>query len=238
MKPQRLQLDPLARDPVALQRVGAAVARARPACGPAPRAPPEREAERPALVQQRRHRDLPAAADLAEQVLGGHVGRREEDLVELGLAGDLAQRPHLDPGRVHVDDQVREPRVPLRLGVAAREQDAEVGEVRERRPDLLAVDDEVAVLDARARAHAREVGAGARLGEPLAPDLLGGEDLRQVARLLLLGPWAMIVGPAMPRPITPTCGGASARAISSRKIAWCVYGAPPPPYSFGHVSPA
>ena len=51
-------------------------------------------------------------------------------------------------------------------------------------------------------------------------------------------PCAMIVGPAMPSPITPRCGGASARAISSRKIAWWLYGAPAPPYSFGHVSPA
>ena len=33
-------------------------------------------------------------------------------------------------------------------------------------------------------------------------------------------PWAMIVGPAIPSPITPRWGGASARAISSRKIAW------------------
>ena len=33
-------------------------------------------------------------------------------------------------------------------------------------------------------------------------------------------PWAMIVGPAIPSPITPRCDGASARAISSRKIAW------------------
>ena len=30
----------------------------------------------------------------------------------------------------------------------------------------------------------------------------------------------MIVGPAIPRPITPRCDGASARASSSRKIAW------------------
>jgi hypothetical protein len=51
-------------------------------------------------------------------------------------------------------------------------------------------------------------------------------------------PCAMIVGPAMPRPMTPRCGGASARAISSRKIAWWLYGAEAPPYSFGHVSPA
>ena len=39
----------------------------------------------------------PTAADPV-RVRDAHVG--EEDLVELGLAGDLAQRPHVDPGRV------------------------------------------------------------------------------------------------------------------------------------------
>ena len=48
----------------------------------------------------------------------------------------------------------------------------------------------------------------------------------------------MIVGPAMPSPMTPMCPGASARANSSNRIAWCVYGAPWPPYSCGQVSPA
>jgi len=48
----------------------------------------------------------------------------------------------------------------------------------------------------------------------------------------------MIVGPAIPMPITPRCDGASARASSSRKIAWWLYGALAPPYSFGHVRPA
>src|SRR5918997_36804 len=48
----------------------------------------------------------------------------------------------------------------------------------------------------------------------------------------------MIVGPAIPSAITFMCWGASARANSSRTIAWCVYGAPWPPYSSGHVSPA
>src|SRR5262245_42306050 len=47
----------------------------------------------------------------------------------------------------------------------------------------------------------------------------------------------MIVGPAIPMPMTPMCGGASARAISSRKMACCVYRAPPPPYSSGQMSP-
>jgi hypothetical protein len=48
----------------------------------------------------------------------------------------------------------------------------------------------------------------------------------------------MIVGPAIPRPITPMCDGASARANSSRTIAWWLYGALLPPYSSGQVSPA
>ena len=43
---------------------------------------------------------------LAEPVRDRHLDVVEEDLVELGLAGDLAQRPHLDAGRAHVDDQI------------------------------------------------------------------------------------------------------------------------------------
>src|SRR4051794_22478907 len=49
----------------------------------------EREAERAALVQQRRHRHLPALALLAEAVRHGHLDVVEEDLVELRLARDL-----------------------------------------------------------------------------------------------------------------------------------------------------
>ena len=147
----------------------------------------QREAERAALVQQRRHRHHPALALLAEQVRGRHLDVGEEDLVELGLAGDLPQRPHLDPGRVHVHGHVREALVARRVRVAEADEDAPVGDVRERRPDLLAVEDEHVAAPLHPRAHRCEVGAGIRLGEALAPDLLGGQDLRQVRLLLLLG---------------------------------------------------
>jgi hypothetical protein len=33
-------------------------------------------------------------------------------------------------------------------------------------------------------------------------------------------PHAMMVGPTMPRPITPMCSEASRAAVSSRKMAW------------------
>ena len=59
--------------------------------------------------------------------------------------------------------------------------------MRERRPDLLAVDDVDVAAPLGARANGGEVGAGVRLREALAPDLLGREDRLEVARLLLLG---------------------------------------------------
>ena len=104
----------------------------------------------------------PAVALVAEPVLDRHLDVGEEDLVELRLAGDLAERAHLDAGRVHVDDQVREVPVARRLGVALRDEDAEVGDVRERRPDLLAVDDVdvAAALGARAAAARSEPASG------------------------------------------------------------------------------
>src|SRR5262249_39842901 len=67
-------------------------------------------------------------------------------------------------------------------------EDAEVGDVSERRPDLLAVDDVDVAATFGAGTGGGEVGACVRLREPLAPDLLGGEDRPEGARLLLLGP--------------------------------------------------
>ncbi len=138
-------------------------------------------------MEERRHRDRPAVALLVEPVRDRHLDVGEEDLVELRLAGDLAQRPHLDAGRVHVDDEVREVPVARPLGVALRDEDAEVGDVRERRPDLLAVDDVDVAAALGARAAGGEVGARVRLREALAPDLVGGEERLEVARLLLVG---------------------------------------------------
>ena len=82
-------------------------------------------ADRHALVHQRRERDAPAFADVAEPFAVGdaHVG--DVHLVELGLAGRLHERPHLDARRVHVDDEHRHALVLHLLGVGAHEDDAE-----------------------------------------------------------------------------------------------------------------
>src|SRR5581483_603780 len=59
--------------------------------------------------------------------------------------------------------------------------------VCERGPHLLTVDDIDLAAPLGARARRSEIGAGVRLGEALAPDLLGAQDLLEVRLLLLLG---------------------------------------------------
>ena len=60
------------------------------------------------------------------------------------------------------------------------------------------------------RAQAGEVGAGVGLAPELAPDLVAAEHRRQVAAPAARSvPWAMIVGPIMPRPMAKTLVGTS-----------------------------
>ena len=112
----------------------------------------------------------------------------EEDLVELGLAGDLAQAADGHALGVHRHDEHRQALVLGHVGVGAREQQAVGGELRVGRPHLLARQAPAAVvLLARARLHRRQVGAGGGLGEQLAPDLVAVQHRAEVARLLLVG---------------------------------------------------
>ena len=74
------------------------------------------------------------------------------------------------------------------IGVGAREQEAEGGELRVGGPHLLARQPPAAVvLPLGAGLDAGQVGAGRGLGEQLTPDLVGVEHGGQVALLLLLG---------------------------------------------------
>jgi hypothetical protein len=76
--------------------------------------------------------DPPALALAADAGRVGHAHVGEEDLVELGLAGDLEERAHLDPGRLHVDEERRHAPVLGHVGVGAGQEQAErrdVGQV-------------------------------------------------------------------------------------------------------------
>jgi hypothetical protein len=70
--------------------------------------------------------DPPAAVLLADPVGDRHPDVVEEDLGEVGAAGEVAQRADGDPGRVRVDEQVRSasrarcPRSRVAIGVWRR----------------------------------------------------------------------------------------------------------------------
>jgi hypothetical protein len=153
----------------------AALARPRPAADGHP------------LVHQRGLRDHPARADVAEPVGVGdpHVG--EEDLVELGLACDLPQRPHLDARRGHVAHEVRHAAVRGHVGIGAGDQDGPPRLVRDGRPHLLPGHDPVVAVPYGAGAEGGQVGAGTGLAEQLAPDLLPRPQRPQPPRPLLVG---------------------------------------------------
>ena len=145
------------------------------------------EADRDALEHQRRQRGAPAVADPADDGVGVERDVVEEDLVELGLAGDLAQAADGDALGVHRQDEHRHALVLGHVDVGAREQQPVGGELRVGRPDLLAGQAPAAVLLlTRARLHGREVRAGGGLGEELAPDLVAVQHRPEVAALVLV----------------------------------------------------
>ncbi len=72
---------------------------------------------------------------------------------------------------MHVDDERRDALVPRRIRVGARQQQAPVGDVGVARPDLVTVDDVVVAVASRLGPQRRQVRAGARLREALAPPL-------------------------------------------------------------------
>ncbi len=139
-----------------------------------------------AFVLQRDVRDAPAVVLVADAVRHRDPDVGEEHLGELRAAEHRLERPHLDAGQVHRQDQPRDAAVLRRVGIGAHEELADVGDLAERAPDLLAVQDVVVTVALGARAQRREVGARARLREALAPHLVAAQDLREVRGLLLV----------------------------------------------------
>jgi hypothetical protein len=89
------------------------------------------EAEGQALEHQRGQPDGPAVVDLAQNLALVHAHVVEEDLVELGVSGDLLERLHRHAGRVHVEQEVGDALVLRRIGIGAGQQHHPVGHVGE-----------------------------------------------------------------------------------------------------------
>jgi hypothetical protein len=66
----------------------------------------------------------------ADQLVVGHEDFVKEHFVELGVAGELHQRPDLDAGRLHVDHEIRDALVLRHVGVGAGEADPPPRELR------------------------------------------------------------------------------------------------------------
>ena len=128
-------------------------------------------------------RQPPPTGPMRIAVGDAHVG--EEHLVEVRRAGELADRPHLHARRLHVEDEVGQPRMLRHIRIAARDQDAEVAVVRAGVPDLLAVDHPVVAVAFGAGAQRGEVGPAGRFREQLAPHLVGAHRRPDEAVALL-----------------------------------------------------
>src|SRR4051812_42119394 len=85
--------------------------------------------------------DGPAVVQAADEVPVRHPRAVDEHLVEHRPPGHLAQRPDLDAVLQHVEAEVRDAGVLRRVRVGARDEHAEVADLRGRRPHLLAGDD-------------------------------------------------------------------------------------------------
>ena len=132
-----------------------------------------------ALVAEQELGVVPALVLLADQVLDRHLHVVEEHLVDLVAAVDGQDRAHGDAGRLHVDQQERDAFLLLRRRIGAHQAEDPVGVLRQRGPGLLAVDDVVVAVALGRGLQRGEVGAGAGLGEALAPPVVEIGDARQ-----------------------------------------------------------
>ena len=163
----------------------------------------------------------------------------EIDLVEFLHAVGLLDRPHLDAFALHVEEEHRQALVLGHVGIGAGDQQAVVGIMRARGPDLLAVDDPVVAVLFGAGAQARDVGAAGGLREQLAPDLLAGGELRQIMPLVL----PRCHRPSRSARTCPRRSGTAASACRRRPLPAArsrvsIGVAPRPPYSFGQCRQA
>ena len=140
----------------------------------------------------------------------------EEDLVELALAGDLAQRTHLDARRRHRDRQHRDPLVRRRARIGSHQRDAP-GRRSARTTTTPSGPSRRRRRRASRRAStrpARSLPASGSLNSwhhTSSPARIRGIHRRRCSSV----PCAINVGPTRLTPTRPRSGGAPARASSS-----------------------
>src|SRR5205085_1256821 len=138
----------------------------------------------PALVHEGANRDVPAVIHFAQHVFHGNTHVAEKDLVELTLAGHLAQRANLNAGRLHIDKENGEAFVLGNGWVRSNHELAPISDPTVAGPNLLTVDNIISIVASRFRLQRGEVGTGVGLGKSLAPNFLRAENLGNEALFL------------------------------------------------------
>ncbi len=130
----------------------------------------------------------PAVTLLPDQRIVSQQHIVEEHLVEVGVAGEIADRSNRHAGKRQVDDELRKPFLPVRRFSGGPNQGDHVLAVMcVGRPDLPAVQAPAFRALGRPRADARQVRAGIGLAHADAEEGLRGADLGQVEAALRLG---------------------------------------------------
>ncbi len=130
----------------------------------------------------------PTPVLFAQPAPGRHPYVGEEHLEEGVLPHQPIDAADLDARGRHRHQKDGDPGVALARLITTGEQEAVVGPVRVRRPDLLPVDDVVIAVTHRLGAQAGQVGPGVGLGKPLAPVDVPPDHGRQEVLLLFVGP--------------------------------------------------
>ena len=120
-----------------------------------------------ALEVERVHENVPAAVDVADEVLHGDLDAVEKDLAQVAAA-EHRETAHLDTGRVDRRDEDRDAAMSRLVGVRANGEVDPVGDPRARRPDLVAVDDPAISPEHGTRRERCEVAPRPGLREALA----------------------------------------------------------------------
>ena len=139
-----------------------------------------------ALVAEQEFGIVPALVLLADEVLGRHLTSSKNTSLTSWPPSMVWIGRTVMPG---VFMSIRRKEMPscfFAAGSVRTRQKIQSAILRQRRPGFLAVDDVVVAVALRRGLQRREIGAGAGLGEPLAPPVVEIGDARQEALFLRL----------------------------------------------------
>ena len=133
---------------------------------------------------------------VADQVVGRHPTSSKITSQKWSVVGHVEDRPDLDAGLCHVDDELRQPAWGGGVGVGAGDQVAPVGVGGAGGPHLLPVEHPVVAVALGPGAQRGHVAAGVGLAHADAPHRRAGDDLgEEAARCCSSVPNCSSVGP-------------------------------------------